>query len=87
MPWWISETWNWFWYYRRGKIKFNVWDFGDTYNAMACNGETTVWNCYGSTPEAAKEMALVKLNLALKEESKERELVNQSDGFAHYHDK
>ncbi|MDR7239144.1 hypothetical protein [Neobacillus drentensis] len=33
----------------------------DSYVAMATDGERAVWNCYGSTKEAAKEMALYKL--------------------------
>jgi hypothetical protein len=87
LPWWISEPWDWFWYYRHGKIKYQVWDFGDTYNASAHTGKVSVWNCYGGTPEAAKEMALYRLKEALNIEPKDRELVSQGEGFAHYRDK
>jgi hypothetical protein len=62
MPWWITEAWNWFCYYRRGKVKFYVWNYGDTYIASANNGKLSVWNCYGSTEETAKEMALYRLS-------------------------
>lgn len=58
--------WDWFWYYRRGKVKYRIYDFGDTYMASASNAKRTVWNCYGSTPEAAKEMALWRLNQELE---------------------
>ncbi|QIZ08476.1 hypothetical protein HFZ78_18640 [Priestia megaterium] len=68
---WLSGLWDWFWYFHQGKIKYKVFDHGDTYKVMATDGRTAVWNCYGSTPEAAKEMALFKLKLALNEESKE----------------
>lgn len=63
--WWILDIWDWFWYYRRGKIKYWVTDFGDTFSCLASNGKLTVYNCYGSTPEHAKEMALYKLNSAM----------------------
>lgn len=59
---WFEKVWDWFWSYRKGKIKYRVWDFGDSYNAMASNGINTVFICYGSTPKDAKEMALYRLN-------------------------
>jgi hypothetical protein len=43
--------------------------------------------CYGSTPEAAKEMALYRLTKALAEETKEKELVLKGDGYALYQNK
>lgn len=58
----FEKLWDWFWWYRKGKVKYRVWDFGDSYCAMASNGVHTVFNCYGSTPKEAKEMALFKLN-------------------------
>jgi hypothetical protein len=73
LPWWIREFWYWLYYYRRGKIKYVVWDYGDTYMAAASNGHYTVWDCYGSTPEQAKEMATVRLKLALNREENEQE--------------
>jgi hypothetical protein len=29
------------------------------------NGRVIIWNCYGSTPEAAKDMALYRFNIAI----------------------
>lgn len=65
---WMQRFWNWFWYYRRGKVKYYVYrDDLDTYSAMASDGNTIVCNCYGSTPEAAKEIAKYRLTQANKE--------------------
>lgn len=85
--WWLIDFWDWFWYFRRGKIKYKVWDFGDTYCATASDGKRTVINCYGSTPEQAKEMALYRINSCNDEKEKEKELVYKGDGFAIYQDK
>lgn len=68
MPWWLSSFWDWFWYFRLGKIKYRVTYLGDTYRASASNGKTTIWNCYGSTPEKAKEMAHFHLKKVLSED-------------------
>jgi hypothetical protein len=87
LPLWMSEFWDWFWYYRRGRIKYRVWDEGDSYSASASNGNLTVWNCYGSTSKQAKEMALFKLKAGLNREEKEQELVVKGDGFALYREK
>ncbi|MEH7342778.1 hypothetical protein V7122_02640 [Bacillus sp. JJ1532] len=57
----VCRFWDWFWYYRRGKIKFHVIDQGDCFKVSACNGKETVWNCYGGTLEQAKEIALWRL--------------------------
>ena len=47
---------------RKNRVKVKVFYVGnDNYVAMATNGERSVWNCYESTKEAAKEMALYKL--------------------------
>ncbi len=47
---------------------------------MATDGKRAVWNCYDSTKESAKEMALFQLRKAQKEEAtrnlKQRLLVN-----------
>jgi hypothetical protein len=66
--WWrIVDTWDCLWYYSRGKVKTRVFYFGDdTYSAFASNGFISIWNCYGSTPEAAKEMALLQLKLEIE---------------------
>jgi hypothetical protein len=44
-------------------VEVKVWYFGEKegYNAMASDGERAVWNCRGTTEEAAREMALYKL--------------------------
>jgi hypothetical protein len=55
--------------------------------AAASDGQWTVTNCYGSTPEQAKEMATVRLKLALNREEKEQELVHKVEGFALYRNK
>lgn len=68
MPIWLKDLWNWFWYFSRGNIKYHINDHGETFNAMATNGKVAVFNCFGSTPEAAKEMALFKLNKAMKQD-------------------
>jgi hypothetical protein len=87
MPWWIKEAWNWFWYYRRGKIRYHVWNDGFTFNASVHNGKLSVCNCFGSTPEAAKEMALYRLKEALAEETKEKVLVLKGEGYVLFQNK
>lgn len=62
----IKEFWDWFWYYRHGKVKYYVLDFGDTYYVSASNGKVASHNNYGSTPEMAKEIALFKLNIGVE---------------------
>jgi hypothetical protein len=59
---------------------------GDCYMAAATTKEISVWNCYGSTKEAAREMALFKLKQVTKE-AKEQELVVKGDGYALYREK
>jgi len=68
--WRLNAFWDWFWYFRRGKIRYRVWEQGDTCKAMASNGKLAVWNCYGSTPEQAKAMAAYRLEKAIDEEQK-----------------
>ncbi len=65
MLWWLHECWDWFWYYRRGKIKYKIWNEGTMYNITASNGKMTCYNCRGTTIERAKEMALYRLNMAM----------------------
>jgi hypothetical protein len=65
--WRIIDFWDCIWYYSRGKVRYHVVNYGDTYNAFASNGIVSVVNCYGSTPESAKEMALFKLKIAIAE--------------------
>jgi hypothetical protein len=38
--------------------KIDFYDYGDTYMASASTSDCSVWNCYGTTKKAAKEMAL-----------------------------
>jgi hypothetical protein len=59
---WLRRFWHWFWYYRQGKVRYQVFNYGDSYMATATDGKTAVWNCYGSTPKTAKEMALYRLH-------------------------
>jgi hypothetical protein len=69
----LSELWDWFWYYRRRKIKYNVmYVIGDTYCASASTKDVGVYNCYGSTPELAKEIAAFKLKQAINRTEKGR---------------
>jgi hypothetical protein len=81
------KWWDWFWYYRHGKVKHRVWDHGDYFIAEVSDGTITVCNCYGSTREAAKDMALFRLKQAHNEEPKEQELVLKGEGFELYRDK
>ena len=66
---WLQTFWDWFWYFRRGKIRYRIFCDGETYIAMASDGKISVWNCYGTTALAAKEMAQSQLR-AKKEEFK-----------------
>ncbi|PLS01947.1 hypothetical protein [Neobacillus cucumis] len=63
----IREAWDWFLYYRRGKVKIKVYKYGNTYRAWSSSGKVTVWNCYGSTPEQARKMAEFRMKQALEE--------------------
>jgi hypothetical protein len=67
-------------------IVIDFYDYGDCYIASASTKECSVWNCYGSTKEAAKEMALFKLK-QIPKEAKEQELVVKGDGYALYREK
>ncbi|MEH7503303.1 hypothetical protein V7152_15040 [Neobacillus drentensis] len=68
MLWRIISFWDWFWFYRRGKIRYRVWDLGFECRASASNGKFTVWNCYGSTPDQAIEVAKFRMKKALEED-------------------
>jgi hypothetical protein len=47
---------------RKNRVKVKVFYLGnDNYGAMATDGERSVWNCYGTTKEAVKEIALYRL--------------------------
>ena len=49
---------------KKDRLKVKVWTAEeDGYVAMASDGDRAVWNCYGSTREAAKEMAINKLRI------------------------
>lgn len=45
----------------RGEIYYRVFRTKDGYIAMASDGTHAVMNCFGNTPEMAKEMARVRL--------------------------
>ncbi|AZU62578.1 hypothetical protein [Neobacillus mesonae] len=53
-------------------IKIRYFDYGNYFMAMASTKDCSVWNCYGTTREKAKEMAIFKLNQVLKEEGKKQ---------------
>ncbi len=84
---WLYGKWDWFWYYRRGIVKYKVYGFGNEYNASASNERITVFNCYASTPEMAKEIALFKLQKAINSTEEEKELVFKGNGYALYRNK
>lgn len=69
IPWWLNEFWDWFWYFRRGKVRYRVWNNGETYRASASNGRLTIWNCYGGTQEQALEIAKYRMKKATSEET------------------
>ncbi|MEH7439548.1 hypothetical protein V7182_18890 [Neobacillus drentensis] len=55
---------------RKNRIKVTIFYNGDGgYKAMATDGKLGVYNCYGSTKEAAKEMALFKLRKFQEEQT------------------
>lgn len=46
----------------KNRVKVNIVYIGDgSYVATATDGKRSVYNCYGSTKESAKEMALFRL--------------------------
>lgn len=60
----LKWFWNWVRYYRKGKVIYDVFDYGNTFMAMASDGTVTVVNCYGSTKDDAKKMADWRLQKA-----------------------
>lgn len=49
--------------FKRNNVKVKVYHVSnECFSAWATDGKLNVYNCYGSTKEAAKEMALFKLN-------------------------
>ncbi|MBT2727814.1 hypothetical protein J7E63_12785 [Bacillus sp. ISL-75] len=67
-------------------VKMRFYDFRDCFMATASTSDCSVWNCYGSTKEAAKEMALFRLNQAL-EEGKELGVEVHRDGYTFFREK
>ncbi|MBT2728814.1 hypothetical protein J7E63_18005 [Bacillus sp. ISL-75] len=65
-------------------VKIKIYNHGDSYMAMASTKDCSVWNCYGTRKEKAKELALFRLNQVLKEETKELEVVVQGNGYTFY---
>jgi hypothetical protein len=68
-------------------IIIDFFDYRDCYMAAATTKEFSVWNCYGSTKEAAKEMALFRIKQFQEREPTQEELVHQGEHFAIYRDK
>jgi hypothetical protein len=57
-------------YFKRKKVKVKVFPYGnETYNAMAFDDKYGVSNCFGTTPEKAKEMALFRLKKCYEDEN------------------
>lgn len=56
-----------FFFKRRNRIKVKIFDHGDHFKAMGSTKNCAVWNCYGTTREMAKEIALFRLKQALNE--------------------
>jgi hypothetical protein len=54
---------------RKNRVKVTVFKDGDGYNAMATDNKLGVYNCYGSTEEAAKEIALYKFRKFQEEQT------------------
>lgn len=49
--------------FRKNHVKVKVYHVSnDCFSAWATDGKLNVYNCYGSTKEAAKEMAMLKLS-------------------------
>jgi hypothetical protein len=69
---------------RKDRVKVKILDYGDHFMAMASTKGCTVWNCFGTTPERAKEMALFRLKKALNKVEKEKELVIKGEHYAIY---
>ncbi|MFC4321324.1 hypothetical protein [Litchfieldia salsa] len=65
----LFNFWDWLWFYRRGNIKYKVFDFGQTYMATASNGRVTVVNCYGETKQLAMNSARISLHKTLLTEN------------------
>lgn len=76
IPSWIRIFFDWFRYYRKGKIKYEVYKLQDIYVASASNGEITVLNCIGNTPEEAKEIANFKLLVAIENSKNKGKIIN-----------
>ncbi|WP_180229971.1 hypothetical protein [Bacillus sp. AFS073361] len=50
------------------RVKVKVWYHGENnYNAMATDGKLSVFSCYGTTREAAEEMARYRLRIFQEE--------------------
>jgi hypothetical protein len=62
-------------FFKREKVKVKVFTINDnTYNAMAFDGNYGVSNCYGTTAEKAKGMAISKLKQCYKDETVPKEI-------------
>ncbi|SDN90605.1 hypothetical protein [Bacillus sp. OK048] len=67
-------------------ILIELYNYVDCYMATAATYDCAVWNCYGTTKQKAKEMALLRLDQALTMDLKEEEEeeVVEKDGFVFY---
>jgi hypothetical protein len=72
---------------RKDRVKVKIFDYGDHFMAMASTKGCTVCNCFGTTHERAKEMALFRLKKTLNKVEEEKELVIKGEHYAIYRDK
>lgn len=86
LNWWVQLNlyYDWFFYFRRGKVRYTVWNEGDAYHAVASNGNITVFNCYGSTLEQAKDIANFRLKQAMIKFENETDIEFIGDGIVVY---
>jgi hypothetical protein len=60
---------------KREKVKVKVFPyFNETYIAMAFDGKYGVSNCFGTTSEKAKEMAVFRLKKCYEDESLRKDM-------------
>ena len=67
-------------------ILIELYNYVDCYMATAATYDCAVWDCYGTTKQKAKEMALLRLDQTLTmdlKEEEEEEFV-EKDGFVFY---
>jgi hypothetical protein len=63
-------------FFRKNQVKVKVYHVSnDCFSAWATDGKLNVYNCFGNSKEAAKEMALFKLSKIQEERASD---TNQS---------